>query len=493
MPPKATTNSSAREWAAGELAQRLSLPQQDADPMAQYLTGLASAEELNTQLRDILGPSPATTEFAREFARRRFPASASASTTPTPASLLPAVGKSRSHLGGTSAAASSLSVQLDKRISLENLHVHANSNANKGKGAARSHSNLSVTVVSNSDSASAGSKKPKKKDSANKSNMSVTDVWSEAQIEKLKLKANRPPCTCEAVAHALLRNCIQCGRIVCVKEGPGPCLTCGHLIIPKQHEQLMKASRLAQAQGQQDDVDSALDSHLIEDDSPPLDAALQEARARKDRLLDYDRTSAHRTQVIDQVSDFQGPSAETADIQWLTPQEKIEAQRQQQLRAKRATELEEQQRRGVQVLTIDLKSHQISRRTLVDRDLDHQPKPVRDPLASSNRPSEVGGFAEGAGGGSGSGGGEADTRHVDWSPATVSMPAPDTTGRNQGTGYFANNPLLGTLGAPKFIEKRSDSDDDDADTDGGNAKSTKQAGTGKPRSKKTKPKLSKRS
>ena len=37
----------------------------------------------------------------------------------------------------------------------------------------------------------------------------------------------RVACTCMATTHALIGNCIVCGRIVCEREGAGPCLTCG--------------------------------------------------------------------------------------------------------------------------------------------------------------------------------------------------------------------------------------------------------------------------
>lgn len=33
-------------------------------------------------------------------------------------------------------------------------------------------------------------------------------------------------CECQASKHALVRNCLECGRIICAQEGPGPCLFC---------------------------------------------------------------------------------------------------------------------------------------------------------------------------------------------------------------------------------------------------------------------------
>lgn len=40
----------------------------------------------------------------------------------------------------------------------------------------------------------------------------------------------RHACNCEATKHALINNCLNCGRIVCEQERSGPCFTCGHLV-----------------------------------------------------------------------------------------------------------------------------------------------------------------------------------------------------------------------------------------------------------------------
>jgi hypothetical protein len=33
-------------------------------------------------------------------------------------------------------------------------------------------------------------------------------------------------CECQASKHSLVRNCLECGRVICAQEGPGPCLFC---------------------------------------------------------------------------------------------------------------------------------------------------------------------------------------------------------------------------------------------------------------------------
>lgn len=33
-------------------------------------------------------------------------------------------------------------------------------------------------------------------------------------------------CECQASKHSLIRNCLECGRVICSQEGPGPCIFC---------------------------------------------------------------------------------------------------------------------------------------------------------------------------------------------------------------------------------------------------------------------------
>ncbi|KAL7671259.1 hypothetical protein ACOME3_006160 [Neoechinorhynchus agilis] len=42
-------------------------------------------------------------------------------------------------------------------------------------------------------------------------------------------------CNCEASLHDLLGNCLSCGRIICSKQGNGPCLTCGTVFKSSSH------------------------------------------------------------------------------------------------------------------------------------------------------------------------------------------------------------------------------------------------------------------
>lgn len=44
-----------------------------------------------------------------------------------------------------------------------------------------------------------------------------------------KAKVVRKLCDCQAQIHPLIGNCLKCGKIICTREGEGPCLFCGSL------------------------------------------------------------------------------------------------------------------------------------------------------------------------------------------------------------------------------------------------------------------------
>ncbi|PIO67573.1 hypothetical protein TELCIR_10669 [Teladorsagia circumcincta] len=54
---------------------------------------------------------------------------------------------------------------------------------------------------------------------------------------KAETAIGRHPCKCQARIHALVRNCMGCGKIVCVQEGSGPCFFCGNLVCTKEEKE----------------------------------------------------------------------------------------------------------------------------------------------------------------------------------------------------------------------------------------------------------------
>ena len=126
-----------------------------------------------------------------------------------------------------------------------------------------------------------------------KSKKSKTAVVSDLDSLGNRLRPGRHPCDCNARRHALITNCLACGKVICEQEGVGPCLFCGS------------------------DPD-------VSHSSVATDPAAIAAAARfKNRLLEFDRTAAKRTTVIDDQEDYYSHAASDA---WLSQKEKAEAE-----------------------------------------------------------------------------------------------------------------------------------------------------------------------
>lgn len=126
------------------------------------------------------------------------------------------------------------------------------------------------------------------------------------------LLKGRHKCDCEANRHALINNCLNCGRIVCVQEGSGPCFFCGELVCSPD-EQILLRSNTKQADN--------LYNKLM-DQKPNKD--LEDSLKQRDKLLEFDRNSSRRTKVIDDESDyFQSNSI------WLSHDERKKLQKQE--------------------------------------------------------------------------------------------------------------------------------------------------------------------
>jgi len=157
-----------------------------------------------------------------------------------------------------------------------------------------------------------------------------------ADIEVTLLKG-RHRCDCQATKHKLITNCMNCGRIVCEQEGSGACLFCGQLVVSREEEEILNAGT---KRGEK------LRKTLLEQGRPK---GWEEALAQRNRLLDYDRNSARRTEVIDDESDY----FKNNNV-WLSETEK-----------KKLKELEEQlverkhQSRSKRAVKVDLMNRQL--------------------------------------------------------------------------------------------------------------------------------------
>ena len=238
-----------------------------------------------------------------------------------------------------------------------------------------------------------------------------------------------------ASVHGLLTNCLNCGRIICKKEGAGPCMFCGIEVEGKEQQWQQQLRRMLlreekkteqsrhKVNGEQRDVPGLTRSvpsnmkvggnknvttenqdmwtplgekppqrsteqppsieEIEESNTAPFgelapeeqEQLLQkvfetlgltsdinndkkraevrswwEAETRKQRLLHYDQTSAQRTKLIDQSADFDIDKVK----RWMSPEERIRAEKRIEKHQQRKLEEEDRRRRGVRVLHLDL-------------------------------------------------------------------------------------------------------------------------------------------
>ena len=117
--------------------------------------------------------------------------------------------------------------------------------------------------------------------------------------------AGRVPCDCQTLRHALINNCLACGKIICAQEGSGPCLFCGNLVVTNEEQAVLD---------KKNKKSEMLYKKLAGDSRSQYQAAVD----NKDRLLDYQANSAKRTQIIDDESDYFNVDSN----KWLTPEQR---------------------------------------------------------------------------------------------------------------------------------------------------------------------------
>ncbi|EME87901.1 uncharacterized protein MYCFIDRAFT_148522 [Pseudocercospora fijiensis CIRAD86] len=201
-------------------------------------------------------------------------------------------------------------------------------------------------------------------------------------------------CNCMATRHPLLDmapNCLNCGKVICVKEGLGPCTFCkSPLLTPdeiqkvlrvlkdERGEERMKANNSAHKKAEVahgkaraftgrdflSQASSARSSPLSSAPGTPDgsdDEAGKKAKAHRDKLLGFQAQNARRTQIHDEAADFDVPTAGTN--MWASPQERAQQLKKQQrvLREMEWSAKPEYEKRQV-VASIDLKGGKVVRR-----------------------------------------------------------------------------------------------------------------------------------
>ncbi|NWR21527.1 TRIP4 protein, partial [Emberiza fucata] len=211
---------------------------------------------------------------------------------------------------------------------------------------------LDLAKVSSSSGVSSSSISCKKKPKY------VSLYTREGQDRLAVLIPGRHACECLGQKHKLINNCLECGRIVCEQEGSGPCLFCGALVCTKEEQDILqrdsnKSQKLLKklmAGAESSGNLGAISKGLLPQQEARLKSGLEMAVKHKDKLLEFDRTSVRRTQVIDDESDYFA----TDSNQWLSKQEREALQkREQELRELRHAS------RLAKKITIDFAGRQI--------------------------------------------------------------------------------------------------------------------------------------
>ena len=249
-------------------------------------------------------------------------------------------------------------------------------------------------------------------------------------------------CNCLATRHPLLAaapNCLSCGKIVCVKEGIGPCTFCGHALLKPEDINSMIRSLREERGKEKMDFNNA--SHRRADvastprpfTTPPpdkTDATLARALQHRDKLLNYQNENARRTHIIDEAADFETPTA--GQSMWSSPVERAaQLKRQQKVLREQEWNAKPDYEKRRQVISLDVVGGKVVKRMAeVERQADEQAEDAVDEPGFGNEVEQL-------------------------------------DGASQREGVFSKNPLMGGLIRPVWKGKGKEGDGTaNADTEG---------------------------
>ncbi|XP_074522685.1 activating signal cointegrator 1 [Halichoeres trimaculatus] len=154
--------------------------------------------------------------------------------------------------------------------------------------------------------------------STKKKNKFVSLYNKEGQDRLAVVLPGRHACECLAQKHKLINNCISCGRIVCEQEGSGPCLFCGSLVCTREEQEILQRDSNKSQKLRKKLMGDAAERDFLPHQEALMKVGLEKAVQHKDKLLEFDRNSVRRTQVLDDESDYFA----TESNQWLSPGER---------------------------------------------------------------------------------------------------------------------------------------------------------------------------
>jgi len=387
-----------KKWACDQVSSIIGISSEECRPLIDNIWILQTENEIRTEFQNIIGNSISTNMFINEFVSKRNLKS-----------------NSNSNLN-------SLNSQFDERNSPFEYHKNEEAEEyysgskkkkkdkktsqntdkpkkDKGKNKAKEDTNADEKDEDDDSSSEKEvklSKRQQKKLNAKKKKGGISlDEWDkEDRTFVTKGKNGRPLCPCQAAKHGLVANCLNCGKIVCKLEGPGPCPFCGEEVIDneqqvrvyqqKQREKLkeektilIKTTNNKETSGSsssnahvgsssssspirpsQEQIDQQRSEKLaikleVQMEMEKREKSFEKALSMKERLLDFDKHSTERTKIYDAATDFD-PNMTAANNKWLSPEERLRAiKKEQALR-----EYEKNKRKNVKI-AIDIKTKQV--------------------------------------------------------------------------------------------------------------------------------------
>ncbi|KAK2614205.1 hypothetical protein N8I77_001051 [Diaporthe amygdali] len=180
-------------------------------------------------------------------------------------------------------------------------------------------------------------------------------------------------CNCVATRHPLQSaapNCLSCGKVICLKEGLGPCTYCGTpLLSPSEIQSMIKelrAERGREKQAADREAHKRADvatkprpftKPRTGDEDPQPSEAEARALQHRDKLLGFQAQNARRTTVRDEAADFDvsGAMAGFGGNQWASPEDRArELKRQQKILREMEWNARPDYEKRQQVVSIDL-------------------------------------------------------------------------------------------------------------------------------------------
>ncbi|KAK3312441.1 hypothetical protein B0H66DRAFT_398828 [Apodospora peruviana] len=192
-------------------------------------------------------------------------------------------------------------------------------------------------------------------------------------------------CNCVAARHALLTatpNCLNCGKVICIKEGLGPCTFCGEPLLnsaeiqgmikelkAERGREKMAADREAHRKAE---VGGKPRPFTIPRETVGPSPAEAMALEHRDKLLAFQSQNAKRTTVRDEAADF---DVSLTGNMWASPEERAIALKEQQklLRDMEWNALPEYEKRR-QVVSIDISGRKVLKKTTMAK-VERPPSP----------------------------------------------------------------------------------------------------------------------